>query len=231
MKRRQFKEYNDLLRGRGFEYGDPKGSIFKDDNMIFIHIPKTGGTSVRNLFMDDDKYVVSPVRAFHTSAYSVKLYLGDEFKNYKKFSIIRDPYERVVSSFLYSRRLKRLYVNRPKDEIYKAFDWFVREILPNSLFNVLYIPQSSLLSDIDGKILIDDLFLFGDFKNVEAYLQNIRNNKKTIKKLNTNKAFNDVVKIDRSRMLSNKTTKGIIKELYDKDIKLYNKIKRSNNKA
>ncbi len=105
---------------------------------IFVHIPKVAGQSIETVFLKDlglnwktrkplllmpnDQAENGPPRLAHlTSVEYVKYhYLSEElFKNYFKFSFVRNPWDRVVSfyKFLY-------YVKGVKFEV------FVKKILP-----------------------------------------------------------------------------------------------------
>jgi hypothetical protein len=91
------------------------------DNLVFVHIPKCGGTSMTNAL---EEYVVKScveqglpngypgeVRRLrkHESAieikdYYVELFGEDRWDNAIKFSVIRNPADRIVSWFKYRQR-------------------------------------------------------------------------------------------------------------------------------
>ena len=224
--RHDFKDYHNIINGRGLFFGNPKGSIFKEHNAVFVHIPKTGGTSVKNLFNTSDKVIVPPGRAVHASAYSIKECLEGDFEKYKSFSIVRDPYDRLISAFLFSAGSMHLKYSGDSEKLYDIFNNFIQNKLQNMIFNVLYIPQTALLSDLDGNVLIDNLFLFDEFKKINKYVTNTFGIDKTIKHLNNNADVKEQLNLKKSKLLSDKKTKSIIKEVYQQDIKLFNKIKR-----
>ena len=94
---------------------------------IFIHIPKTSGNSL-TLFLKDyieNRIVRNPithsrykdicVRCEINKGKSIKhakinyyyeLYGKKKIKNYYKFTIVRNPYDRILSNFLYKHRGK-----------------------------------------------------------------------------------------------------------------------------
>lgn len=69
--------------------------ISDQHNLIFIHIPKNAGTSVTNhLEMDDVGH--------HNWSYYAGRY-PNKWSKYKKISIIRNPWDRVVSCYEYAK--------------------------------------------------------------------------------------------------------------------------------
>ncbi len=63
--------------------------------LIFIHIPKNAGTSITNTLNMLDA-------GHHTPEYYIKNY-PNEWKNYKKFAVVRNPWDRVVSNYEYAK--------------------------------------------------------------------------------------------------------------------------------
>ena len=73
----------------------PNLNINKENNFVFIHVPKTGGVSIRKSLFDQD---IGP----HTTALDQRIYMGK--KKYNDFSVIafvRNPWDRLVSAFFY----------------------------------------------------------------------------------------------------------------------------------
>lgn len=70
---------------------------------MFIHIPKTGGHSVwdvmepRGGFRAKEEWGAKFTH--HQSGGSLKVRLGPKFDTYKKFSLIRNPFERAVGLY------------------------------------------------------------------------------------------------------------------------------------
>ncbi len=95
--------------------------IFKKSNILFIHIPKTGGSSIEkqlyNLEDLSDQYTTetyfsnNPLMMTDTRNYSLQHYtfidllscLGQERINHFQtiFCVVRNPYDRMVSEFYY----------------------------------------------------------------------------------------------------------------------------------
>jgi hypothetical protein len=129
-------------------------------------VPKTGGTSIEHAFLDDlglkhedrgqlllgpnpDKGC-GPRRLNHfTAAEFVKCgrVSREDFDSHYKFGFVRDPWDRVVSTYKYLR-------------LGGEFKRFACDILPNSLMKSDYYgyfvrPQHDYLYDLQGNCLVD----------------------------------------------------------------------------
>jgi len=68
--------------------------VICNNRIIFVHVPKTGGTSVRRALMARYPDMVMP-QAFHTALRSAKFKTSDKFA----FGFMRNPWERMVSHY------------------------------------------------------------------------------------------------------------------------------------
>jgi len=156
------------LRGRGIYaryHADARGCIF-------IHIPKTGGTSVAvALFGTDSRHV--PI-AEYIQANPRKA------RRYFKFTIVRNPYDRLVSSFHFLKQgglhqWDRRWAEENLTE-YPDFRTFVREWLTveNAASWAHFVPQYQFVTDSRGTVCMDFIgryeSLAADFAQVAARL-------------------------------------------------------------
>lgn len=146
------------LRGRGLFFGYPD-----QHRCVFIHIPKTGGTSVaRSLFGVESRHV--PYQEYERAN-------SRKFRTYFKFAFVRNPRTRLVSAYDF---LKRGGMN-PSDARwaeehlgrFSSFEQFVHEwVRPENVTTwPHFVPQHAFLFDDTGRIHVDFL---GRFERLAA---------------------------------------------------------------
>tara|TARA_B100001093_G_C26772449_1_gene990835 strand:- start:351 stop:977 length:627 start_codon:yes stop_codon:yes gene_type:complete len=146
---------------------------------IFIHIPKTGGSTIKSYlrsFRGNTNVIMHP----HILDYINKL---PESSDFFKFTSVRNPWELVVSRYFYRLKLiENAKENRRVKDAEVTFDEFVKneEIFMNS-FKSWVSPKSEafkmydkgksfgsqydLLSDSNGKMLMDKVIKYENFEN------------------------------------------------------------------
>jgi hypothetical protein len=140
---------------------------------IFIHIPKTGGTSVkehlRQYCRDGDVHIDRPADAErlgtpdgiqlkkHSSAPQVRKALGrTEFDAFFKFCVVRNPFIRTISLF---RFLKFNFRSWPRAELMESINT-LEEFVASSVFRSsgpggIASPQVHWLTDKSGTSCVD----------------------------------------------------------------------------
>ena len=116
-----------------------------DVNLLFIHIPKTGGSSLecyfsnkfniplneKSLFMymNDEKkrqHNVNMESSLQHITYNQMIEYKDilsiDFNNIKIITIVRNPYERIISDLFF---LQLITINSSKEETYKCIKNFI----------------------------------------------------------------------------------------------------------
>lgn len=148
--------------------------IFPDKKIVYIKIPKTGSTSVYRYFADLDTYstiinlnhlhgIRRDPRCFrrgkgwalggHVSAQDIRWHLKDEYARYFKFTVVRNPYERLVSNYFWQRAKSRAPV---------SFKGFVKaliedpSVLPKQC-QLHAIPQMHWITDEAGELIVDQI--------------------------------------------------------------------------
>ena len=75
--------------------------IIEEYKAIFIHIPKNAGTSIETLFANNS-FKVQPYK--HANIHDIKKLFPEVYKSYRKFTIVRNPYDKMVSWYFYLKR-------------------------------------------------------------------------------------------------------------------------------
>lgn len=142
--------------------------------VIFVHVPKTAGQSVEQMFLEDlglgwdDRATLLLQRNGDSALGPERLahLYGDEyvgcghisqaqFDRYLKFAIVRHPTDRIVSEYLY-RYQRSWFWQRPSPEAFLAtqFDSDFTNMARH------LVPQTRYLCDASGKMLVDRVIRF-----------------------------------------------------------------------
>ena len=76
--------------------------IVDERKIIFVHIPKNAGTSIRRYFGN--------LSTYHETIYDFKDTFPDKYNSYRKFAVVRNPYDRMVSWYFYLQRQAKEWV-------------------------------------------------------------------------------------------------------------------------
>lgn len=207
-----------VSRNRTYKTFEKKSrlDIDHDNKLIYIHIPKTGGKSTREALFGGMKR--------GTGHASIRAYKNIDLSKYYKFSVVRNPYDRIRSLYRFTHQyLKPGWWNEQILEC-KTFDDFC-----NNLHNVYkkkdhpgILPQTFWITDKCGAILVDELFLFDDIQaSINGVLERFGIDKR-IKHLNKSSNHMDDSSIS-------ERNKSLIRAVYSCDIALYEMVKREPN--
>ena len=75
--------------------------IIEEYKAIFIHIPKNAGSSIETYFANES-FRIQPNK--HDTINEIKKRFKNSYDNYSKFTIIRNPYDKMVSWYFYLKR-------------------------------------------------------------------------------------------------------------------------------
>ena len=196
---------------------------YKKSNILFIHIPKTGGTVIENQLKKKFEQTlysgktnnllpkpynnISLQHQYYTTLYKYRNLLNINFKNIKIFTIVRNPYDRIISDLFWYRLIRKDFT---AEQVYKI----IKNDYIGKNFDNHNRPQYKFITDKNFKL----------FKNVKLFKTETLNQdnqklndylgiKINIKKNNINK--------DYSRYL-NKDSIDLINYYYKYDFKLFN---------
>jgi hypothetical protein len=160
---------------------------FDDLRCIFIHIPRTGGVSVC-------KSIFNNLAGGHKSFKEYKYIFGKNYEDYFKFSFVRNPFDRLYSSYNFLKQgglgradLEFLWSTLEK---YDSFDRFVKEGLPydNEIKEkVHFLPQVKFIYNDRRDLEVDFVGYFENFQtdfskvikrlNLDSNLAHLNNSK------------------------------------------------------
>lgn len=140
----------------------------KKYNSLFIHIPRTGGTSVERTFGYQggfDTYDESRgMNQDHRSAKEVYPLLQEQWDDIFKFTIVRNPWEKMVSMYLYKLNSpfyasqSNEWENRFKRETgeFPSFNrWLINMEWATNRVRVMGCFDQLNYITIDGKVCVD----------------------------------------------------------------------------
>ena len=204
---------------------------YKNKNLLFVHIPKTGGTVIENAIKELSKCTpveiqsilyssytnelldfpynkVSLQHQFYTTIYKFKDKLDVDFDNIKIFSVVRNPYDRIISDLFWFRLIKKDFT---AEQVYNVIknNYLYRDDLDNH-----NEPQYKFITD-------ENCELIKNIKIFKTETLNESNNKLNkfigfdinIKKRNVNKDYSSYL---------NKDSISLINTFYKKDFELFN---------
>ena len=150
--------------------------ISRDFKTIFVHIPKTAGTSVEAAFgkiQMEQKYFKEFGIGKHFSASKIKEDNQDIFEEYYKWTIVRNPWERDLSMYnMMSKGIKFRHMNF-KEFLKKVTVPNVEKLKISHKTNKklnLFSDQRSFFLDDDGSILMNKIVRY---ENLEIEWKNI----------------------------------------------------------
>lgn len=208
-RRRQYKALRQQVSSDGYSL-----KPYDDLQCIFIHIPKTAGISVCQAFF-------GCLGGGHLAARTYQVIFGAEcYKNYFKFAFVRNPWDRLVSAYVFLKKgglteqdkvWSREYLDK-----FDSFQSFIMYGLTSSdIYRVLhFIPQWEYVVGKNGKVDVDFIGRFealgSDFEILAERLGVATN----------------LVKINHSlkgdyRSYYNDASAEVVAKLYSRDIELF----------
>lgn len=195
---------------------------------IFVHIPRTGGTSIENVMWPGERSeaelwmgFVSPFHnkyqtggLQHLFARHIRLEVGEQvFQDYFKFAIVRNPWDRLVSQFCYLDRRPDLrdFMGVPEG---MPFAQYVEQAATSG--HVQITPQYDFIYDETGDPLVDYIGRFETLQHDAATVfERIGLEDVSLPVANTSSRHRDY------RSYYDGATRSRVEELYAKDIERF----------
>ncbi|PKH03425.1 hypothetical protein CXF72_06340 [Psychromonas sp. MB-3u-54] len=200
---------------RHMRNGFPYREYTKQYKCIFIHIPKTAGTSILTCLMGDKIY------REHASYFDFQRIDTHRFDEYFKFCFVRNPYDRAVSSYEYLKKggdkQGDLYFQQLFESKYPTFEKFILEYLDKDKIyeHTLFRPQYLFIYNYKNECQVDYV---GKYENIKSDFKII------CKKLGVSfdlPSKNRVKRNPYENYYSNQLVKQKIENLYSKDFFLF----------
>ncbi len=162
--------------------------IYKRRKIIFIHIPRTGGTSIAKSIFGR--------RCGHFYASEIAEKLGSEvFNNFVSFTITRNPYDRLISAYEFLKqgggkdggvRFEEEF-NLPAFNNFNSFvkDWLIYQNGEN--INLLFRPQYLFIYNHNGISLVKNIFKLEEPIALAGFLETSNFGSYTEERLNYSK--------------------------------------------
>lgn len=129
--------------------------------VLFVHVPKTGGTSVA-------RALYGGAGVGHRTVREVRAELGPRFDGLSTFAVVRDPVDRLASAFRYlkaggSNRLDAAFAERVLRDVPTLEAFVVGWLTPRtSRAQVHFRPQADFVLDARGRLGVDVLIPYAD---------------------------------------------------------------------
>ena len=170
--------------------------VSKRYKYIFFHLPKNAGVSVSRMLINQEKMLqVRRISSFffrklfktkdnfyfsikrrkfiffksHLPCYQFQDIIDEEiFSNYLKFAVVRNPWDRMVSRFFYSKKINIKFKNYD-------FEEFLKYDLEN---NMSVIDQYKYCTDKKNNFCLDEVIKFENLNNDFNKISSLFFNKK-----------------------------------------------------
>ena len=198
---------------------------YKEKNLLFIHIPKTGGSVIErsikkntpqtlfcryppNSLLDFPYNQKSLQHQFYTTIYKFRDKLDVNFDNIKIFSVVRNPYDRIISDLFWFKLIKKDFTTGQVYNVIKN-NYLYRDDLDNH-----NEPQYKFIVDENSELIKNiKIFRTETLNESNDELSKFVNLNINIRKKGVNK--------DYSNYLS-KDSISLINIFYKKDFELFN---------
>lgn len=134
--------------------------ISHTNKFIFIHIQRTGGSTIINLLktqLGEDLIFISQ----HGNARSSENYLLDDHKDYFTFAFVRNPWERILSWYLLINKENQQSLEEERSKFEKFLELDYAAVEGDLTF---HYNQVDYISNKSGDILVDNVYRFENFE-------------------------------------------------------------------
>lgn len=224
------------------------------NNFFFLHIKKCGGTSLRSTLKNyhqlnrkstHGQFLLYQKKEYNDAINNYRINLGSydnkrmlflknylytekEFNSMYKFTIVRNPLDRIVSAYYYLFDQKQIYLkNKRLFRMKFDFNFFINSLdyilieKPDRHLYTHIAPFYNDITDESGNILVDDVF---KIENIDSDFEVVKNKLG----LNSDLVFDHSNKTTKNksmlkkRLLNNKNLATIFLRYYKNDFSHFN---------
>ena len=177
---------------------------------VFIHVPKAAGTSINHALYGRT--------LGHYTALEVRNAFPRLFNNAYVFSVVRNPYDRLLSAYRFARLGRTADMGMYRPERYQTsefrtfesfvFEWLIKQDM--SVVDPVFRAQSEYVT-IDGVLAVDGLFRFESLEEGMTQVQLRLGRELNLARRN---AAGQSVEY---RQLYSRPVRDVVRELYSQD--------------
>ena len=193
---------------------------------IFVHIPRTGGSSIESLLVGKNWWSIDKKTKHLTASQTRRIY-REYWDDYYKFAFVRNPYDRAVSLLNFAKT----YYNYSISDLLTHFhlDGY-KELFGAPLtleYDYRFWTREEVLSvshetnQVYGNILDEELDFVGRFENLQEDLNYVLSKIVFSKENLSHLAASKIKKPDKDYFYADDAVKNIVKELYYNDFKRF----------
>lgn len=201
-----------------FKNDFPYRRYFRRKKCIFIHIPKSAGTSILTSIANGGR-----IYRDHATWREYYRYDPYRFRDYFKFTFVRNPFDRLVSTYFYllsgGNQNHDLYYKKYFEENNITFDVFIMDFLNESRIfeNMMFAPQYIYVYDYKYNLKVD---FIGKFETIEEDFVELSKRIKGLNELSTINPSNR--NQDYKSYYKNYNLIEKVVRLYEKDFEFFN---------
>lgn len=197
-------------------YANPYLDVFDKYRCIFIHIPKCAGISVENGLFG--------TKVGHKRIALFERYNVQKFNDYFKFTIVRNPYDRIVSAFFFLKsggrnERDREWAARNLNDYDNFSDFVYNGLRTENVKKALHFQPQYLYLCKPGS-LVPEVDFIGRFEELEKdynYIQEkLGIQTSDLPHLNKSKRKSDY------REFYDEKTRSIVASVYQEDLNIFN---------
>ena len=141
----------------------PNPQIYNNLRCIYIHIPKTAGTSIETCLKDQND--IEQIVGGHTTCQALMYHKKNEMSNLFTFTVVRNPFDRLLSAYKYMLKMETndILGNEDIKKCENFKDFVINYLNEETISNMHLRPQYEFVV-YNGKICVD---YWGKYENLD----------------------------------------------------------------